>query len=245
MTDTAVERQKGIGADTLKMELDVAQPNRLPDALRMAKIGTRLRSYVTRIYRVAPAVSSYVLATLWSVPLPEDAKASTISRAYARAGTAGTGEMTVVAANVTPATGQIAVAPNGDIVTLAADAITDLDIEYTPLRADVVTIIGTPASGSIAIPTSITQYGALVLMEAETLAGGAGGKLKVIAPGAAAPATTQARLNVAKTAVLVLAGDGATSVRLKLGIVPKVDENAMLAQTPFGRDVSNASGVLT
>lgn len=245
MVDTAVERQQGIGANTLKLELDVANANRLPDALRMAKIGTRLRSYITRLFRQAPAASAYNLATLQVLTLPDDAKASSIARAYARVATAGAGEMTVAAPNATPTTGQVAVTPSGDIAFLGTDAVLDVDVEYFPARADVVTISGTPVAGSIALPASITAFGALVLMEAETTAGGAGGKLIVLAPAAGDPGAGKARLDVAKTHVIVHAADGATAIRLKLGVVPKVDENAMLSQTPFGRDVSNASGVLT
>lgn len=245
MVDTAVERQQGIGANTMKMELDVANPNRLPDAIREVKLGTRLRSYVTRLFRAAPAANPYDLATLQVLVLPDDAKASTISRVYARVATAGAGEMAVQPANTTPATTQVAVTPNGNIAFLGTDAVLDVDVEYTPLRGDVVTISGSPVTGSIALPTSITAYGALVLLEAETTAGGAGGKLIVTAPSAGDPGAGKAKLDVAKTHVLVHAADGATAVRLKLAVVPKVDDNAVLGQTPFGRDVSNAAGVLT
>lgn len=244
--DTLAERKLGVGANNLKMELDCGVPGRVADALRMAKLGTRLRSFSTSLYRQAPALGNpYDGTAVPVITLPDDAKAQTIGRVYARAGTAGTGEMTVVAPGATLASGQVQVTPSGNIAFLAADAITDVDVDYKPLRADVVTFVGSPASGVIALPTQITSLGAIVIIEAEATAGGAGGKLRVLAPGSGTPATGQCRLSVNKATVLVYAADGATSVRLKLGIVPKIDENAMLEGPPFARDVSSPGGALT
>jgi hypothetical protein len=235
----------GLGSN-LKDELDLANPNRLSDALRVAKLGTALRSHVTRLFRKDPTAAAGVqLATLEQIVLPDDAKASTISRASVRAGGV-TGELAVVLYGVTPGTGQIAVAPNGDLVTLAADAITDVDVEYTPARVDVVELDLPCPLGVCTIPTSLTGAGRGVctLLAAEVLTGTITGKKIVLVPGAA-PATLKANLSVDKTQVLFnVATDVPLTCRVKLGIVPAADLNTDLAADPFSRELFSTDGIL-
>lgn len=234
------------GVDSnLKDELDIASPGRIPDALRAVKLGSALRSYTTRLYRKVPAAGTQ-LATLQTVVLPDDAKAALIHRAFARTGTAGTGELTVVAYGVTPATGQIAVAPNGDLVVLAADALLDLDVVYLPVKYDVYSIDLPVASNVATLPTALTAspLGVCQLLGVSALTGTVSGDKIVLIPGSGSPATGQARLNIAKTTVTFASADAVTNCRLKLGIVPLTDMDADLEAAPFNRNLFGADGSL-
>lgn len=214
-------------AESLKNKIDAANPNVLADAMRIVKLGSILASLPTSLFKKVPAASSYNLATLLALGLPDDMKAGTIFSAYSRAGTV-TGPLTVVGAGVTPATGEVAVAPNGEIVTLAADAITSLDVVYLPSKADIVEAELAVATNVLTIPAAYTAGGVVTLLEAEVTVGTSTGKKIVLVPAASAPAAGQAKLNVAKTTVTFAGADGATKARVKLAIAPAVDVAALL-----------------
>lgn len=226
--------------DGLKKQINKAQPNLLPDQLRKIAFGDFLRAMPTHLKKKAGALDSYNLATLHSIGLPEDARAANILRAYARSGTGTLGELAIQSPNTTPAAGQIAVSPNGQIVLLAADAYTSVDVVYVPEKYDVfeVELTGAVASAfdlSTLLPAQVAQ-GIVMLLEAEATVGSVTGKKIVLAPGAAAPATLQARLNLAKTTVTFNnATDAVTKARLKLALCPTVDADALLeASTNLG-----------
>jgi hypothetical protein len=214
--------------------------NSIADFLRRLRIGDRLGFLPTVLRHVnmlAQPPSPYNIATLETLVLPDDAKAASIISAYARTATAGVGALTVAAANATPTTGQIAVAPNGNIVALAADAQTDVDIYYIPEIQDVFELGGPPANnpsgapqgaavvpttGVMALPTGLVTQGIVMLMEAEVITATAAtgiGKKIVTAPGATGIVAGQAQLNAAKTAIQFAIADGVTSARVKLGVV--------------------------
>lgn len=171
----------------------------------------------------AQANDGYNVATLSPIVMRSALipPATLLLRATSRSGGV-TGELTIVAFGVTPTTGQIAIAPNGSIVTLTSDAITSLDVAYAPERGLVVEFTLPVATGVLTIPTSVLGgtalggNGAVLLLEAEALTATVVGKKIVLIPGTA-PATTQARLNVAKTQVLFNTGtDVVTRARVKL-----------------------------
>lgn len=192
-------------------EGSIVQKLRLLQALQGASQAVR---------KAAPAASSYQLATLAALVLPDFLKAASIHRATVKAGGV-TGELAIQAYGATPITGQVAVAPNGDIVVLATDAITEMDVVYTPEKLSIIEITQDQLVGSVfPIPAKYTARGAVLLLEAEVLAGGTLGKKIILVPGAA-PATTKANLNVAKTSVLFnVATDAVTKARIKIGVVP-------------------------
>lgn len=223
MTITVLEQ-------SLKNRLDAANPNVLADELRALKFGDMLRALPTSLRKKAPAADAYQLATLQSLALPDDGKANSIFRAYARAGTATAGELTVKTYGTTPGSGEIAVAPNGSIVVLAADAWTSLDVVYLPEKYDVIelTLSVVAASGVCALPTLANNPGAVMLLEAEALVGTLTGKKIVLVPAAAAVATTKAALNLAKNSVWFAIADAVTSARVKLAVSSAVDVDALL-----------------
>lgn len=221
---------------SLKESFDRANANTLSAAFQKVKLGQTLRQDVRvsrrKVNPVALGVSAYCLATLHVVVLPDDAKASSVLRAYARAGTAGTGEMATVARHATPASGQIAVTPSGDIAVLAADAITDLDFEYLAARYDVIELVLPVAANVLTIPATYTARGVMDASQIEALAGTAVGEKIILTPGAGAPAAGQARLDVAKATVTFAAADAVTSARVRLQLTALADLDALLESTP-------------
>ena len=220
----------------LKGRLNEALPGMLSSQLKSIAFGNVLRAMNVPLWRKVPAASPYNLATVQAVALPDDAKASAVIRAYARAGGV-TGELVVdpYLAGAAPATGHVAVSPSGDVVVLAADAITDLDVSYEPMKVDVVemTLPVVPGTGVCALPAALTAapLGVYVLMEAEALTGVLVQKMRVLTPAAGAPATTNARLDVAKANVTFAIADAVTSARVTVGVVPGVDMDALLEAT--------------
>lgn len=209
---------------SLKAQLNNANPSTLPSGLQLLKVGDLLAALPARLFRKNPAAASYNLATVEAIGLPEGAHAATILRAYARASGGGTlGELAVQAYGATPADGQIAVAPNGEIVVVASAAYTDVDVEYVPEAYDVVELTLPVTSSDATIPAAYTAApgGVLFLLEAESLAGTVTGDFIVMVPSDSAPGTTkQANLKLAKGIVKFKASDAVTSCRLKFAVVP-------------------------
>ena len=208
-------------------------PNTLADHLRMMGFARVLSAQVPQaMQKVDPALDPYQLATVESVGLPAFARASSVIRATVRAGGV-TGELTPVAFGVTPATTEIAVAPNGEIVVLAADAITDMDVTFIPESGEVYDIPEIEVATHVAtLPTFVTSRGVVLLVEAEALTGTATGKKIILIPGAGAPAAGQARLNIAKSTVTFAAADAVTKARLKLLIAPAQELLTYMSASP-------------
>lgn len=223
---------------TLRERINSAQPNTLIDKLALLLLGNVLATLITSLYTKVPVVgaptTNYNLATVYVLVLPDFAKASKIERCYVRAGVA-TGEFTPVAYGVTPATTQCAVTPNGDIAFLLADAPTEVDIQYVPVKQDIyeVELPVVSGTGILTLPTTFGKVA--TLLEAEVTAGAVLGKKAILVPGAA-PATTQARLNALKTQVLFnVATDVVTKARVKFGVAPRIDmQSKLMATADFG-----------
>lgn len=216
---------------SLKNKADAANPNVLADICRIVKFGSVLRAVTTFLRKRnadAAGVSPYDLATLDVLQLPDDAKGCTILRASAKAGTGALGELTVVAFGTTPAAGQIAVTPAGNIALLALDAYTDLDVVYQPDKYDVFEVELTVTANVLMLPALMTTPGAILMMEAEATAATSTGKKIILAPGAGAPAAGQARLNLAKTTVTFAVADAVTKARVKIAMSAATDVDALL-----------------
>lgn len=187
--------------------------------------------------------------TLITIVLPDQAKVdpSGVVSLYVRtvSGGAVTGHYTPKSSTpfTTPTTGTFSSQPNGNIMLLAADLPTDVDVTYTPMRGRVVELDAQPvASNVFAIPAALTTAtqpntpagspampgGVIALLEAESLVGTLTGDLGILAPAAAAPATGFAKLDVAKGNVLFAVADAVTSCRVKLLVCPLVDLSTIL-----------------
>lgn len=193
---------------SIKDSLNYPDVAKVGDLLRAIAFGDLILGQMNQVRRsvdmTAQVASGYNLATMQAIVMATSnlPPACTVLRATARAGGV-TGELTSVGYGVSPTTGQIAVAPNGSIVTLASDAITNVDVSYTPERGQVIEYTGPvpSATGVMALPTSIIGNGIVLLLEAEVLTGAVVGKKIVLVPGGTGPATLNARLAVAKTTV--------------------------------------------
>lgn len=197
----------------VKTRLNTIKPETLPDHLTRLHFGSMLRGQIPQVLRngVPAADNGASASTMQSLVLPNDAKASVITRAYARTGTAGTGEMTAATAGATPTSGQIVVQPNGDLGFLAADAILNVDVEYTPARGSVLVLTGLPVvSNVITIPAVLVTRGVILLIDLNATTATTTGRKRVLAPASSTPATGFCKLNVAKSTITVAAGDAIT-----------------------------------
>lgn len=217
-------------AQTLTQTLNRADPNTLADIFRSLKIGDVLRALPVAIRRSTTAADVSVVAAAFVVSDQfEDARATaipegTILSAYARAGAGAPGALNPVA--YPPAVANdIAIAPNGSLVTLAADAWTDVDVSYTVEKGDVLEVSGSVVANSLPLPSNVTIPGAVLLISANALTGASTG-FKFVATGA--PAAGEAALNAAKDAVLFNAADAVTSATVRLLVASSVDVNAAL-----------------
>jgi len=223
-------------ADSLRQSLNAANPQTMADLLRALGLGDLVRqSMVQQMRGAAPAASSSQLATVQQLGLditgaPTSANGSptvnapsqgagcravSILQAYSRAG-ANAGQLTVVANSTTPATGQVAVAPNGDIVVLAADGHTVIDVDFMAMRGDYVQLTGlTVASNKALLPAWTQTQGVLLLISATATAGTNTGSF-VVLKAASAPSNKQAALDVTKSNLVFAAGDAVTQASCEL-----------------------------
>jgi len=165
-------------SETVQAALDKANPNTLPDNLRLARIGRTLAdgSYWER---VAVAANIGVLA----IP------AKSILSCYASAAGA-PGWMVPVINEAVPIAGQCAINPDGNIELAAADAVTEIEVIYQPVLGDLITETVAVAAGGLAAAMlnghHIAQLVTATLDAAATLPG-----IKtVVARGTGAPAAT-------------------------------------------------------
>jgi len=217
---------------TNRASLDRGNPNTLPDAARLIALGSLLAGQIPQFRRNvdmdALGAGDYALATLDCLELPAHAKAHTILRATVRAGTGGTGEYTVDAYGATPSTTECAVSPNGDIVFLATDAVTDVDVSYIPERGDVIDTVFPVVSDAIVFPTAITNRGVILLAECEALVGTTTGKKIVLVPGGSPSAGQCALTSVTKAGVTFAAADAVTRARVKLVVTAAEELHTVL-----------------
>jgi hypothetical protein len=230
MTITTIP-SAGVGA------LNGANANQVADALRLMGFGSFVRAMPIPLRNLdpntAPANPYALSASYQSIKLPDDAKAASILRAYARTGTGTAGELTPEATAGSPYTapgsgGEIGVSPSGDLLFHAADAYTNVDVVYQPEKYDVKELILTVSSSVLTIPSALVTQGVVFLMEAQALAGTTVGTEFIQVPSNSAPSTGQACLNLAKSEVLFATADAVTQARVKLGVANALDLNAFL-----------------
>ena len=222
--------------ETLREAANRANPNGLADILRSLAIGDVLTQRLPRVMRAqVPLGSDVILAaplTCDRIRLPTDCKASRIRRAWARAGGGTLGEMTIHANGANPGANEIAVAPNGDIVTRHADAYTSVDVDYEPLPGKLVTVANLPVvagTGVCTLPAWLTAKNPHLLVLATVTTGGATGAKVTTWRAAAAPAAGFACLNLAGTIVYFAVADAVTACSLQLLVDADVaDPQALL-----------------
>jgi hypothetical protein len=217
---------------SLSQTLSNPNLNTLIEALKLAGFGSALRAMATVKRAQVPVASLYESASVAAVFLPDDAKASVGSRVYARSTSASgpLGELTYdgVGEGV-PSSGHFGVSPAGNIVLLAADGYTNIDVYYTPEWLDVFNIVLPVVSNAIAIPAQyLANGGCVLLMEAVGLVGTTIGPKIIQAPSASAASSASARLDLAKLNVKFASGDALTSARIKIGVAPLLNLDVAL-----------------
>jgi hypothetical protein len=219
---------------TLKEVLNAANPTTLADALKALGLGDVLRALPVHLTKQVPATSpTNMIANTHAIVLPDDAKCGAILSCYVRAGTVN-GAFTCdnLPQSTSVTTAHVAKTESGDIAFLDSDAVTSVDIVYVPRKMDVVILTNQPVvsgTGVCALPSWVTTAGVVTILSAVST-GTTGGTCKVVAPAAAVPTTTlQCNLNLAKTQAQFRIADVITSATIKLGLIPAIDVNALLA----------------
>jgi hypothetical protein len=240
--------------ESVREALDRADPNSLADLNRILAMGDVVRSVPVHLQGVAANTAANSsppqLSTLGAVPLPEDAKCAYILRCTVKktgSGGAALGEFTVEPYGTTPATTQVAPAPNGDIVFLGTDLVQEADILYVPHKGDVFgqlanskygitsLTLSVNASGFAALPTNLSGK-AILLMYANVTVGSVTGQKIILVPSTTVVATTEAALSKDGTGIWFnLATDAPTQCVVDVlcysGTGPGVDVNAVLEGT--------------
>lgn len=228
---------------TLKDTLNRGNQGAVGAAMQKLAFGDVVRALPVCLRKQVPiegAAANGNLTTVDVIKLPDDAKAAFVHRAAVRAG-GSVGEFTPAAPHYgdTPATTEFAITPCGDIAFLGTDAITDVDVVYTPEKGDVVEFEGALATGVLTLPAKWTERGVVLLLEAEITAGTVTGDKIILVPlaggGAGLPAAGRAQLTSNKSTVSFNnATDAGTKARVKCLIASEVDVNTLLEDETTG-----------
>lgn len=219
--------------ETLREATNRANPSGLSDILRALAVGDMLTQRLPRVMRAeVPNVADAVLEGAVSVDrirLPSNCKASRIRQARARAsGVGALGLMTITALNTVPGAAEIAIAPNGDIVFLAASAYTSVDVDYEPVIGKVIELTNVPVAPATGICTLLPPIVAMhphVLVAATITDGVVIGQCTVAYRATAAPAATLfANLDLPGDHVRFLAADGVRMCNLTLIVAGDVED---------------------
>jgi hypothetical protein len=214
--------------ESVREALNRADISVLADALRGTAFGDVLRGLPVYLRAVGvTATPKEQVSTLDAIVLPEDAKAAVLHRVTVRTATAAAGEFSIQAYGATPTTTQVAIGPNGDIVFLHTDAVTSVDVVYTPQKGDVLgnqansrlgitSLVLSVATGIATIPAPYSGK-AILLMQANATAGTVTGFKQILVPATAATAAGTAALSKDGTKVYCNnATDGVTSITVDL-----------------------------
>lgn len=231
-------------AASLRLAANRVDPNKLPDILRSVNFGDMLRALPVALRGItldgsvgvagAPvaATNKYVLAAAHSETLPDDAKAARIVRVYARSGSGTLGPLVIDGplgydsfTGSEPAAGHCTISPTGDLLFQHADAWTSVDVVYEPEKFVMYEQTLAAASNQITMPTAPGLI--LFVSEVEALIGTSVGK-KIVDVVGTAPAAGHAALDLAKLVLKFQATDAVTQARVKWGVIPAVDLNALL-----------------
>jgi hypothetical protein len=189
--------------------LNESNPNKVADADRIAQMGNAL-ALSARTIRAT--VTTNVLT------LPEGAKAAAILRCFATTG-ASTGNKAPVAPETTPAAGQCAVTPTGDVAFANADAVTQAEVTY--IAAESGGVFEDVLSVAASTATLLQGRVGLVLLSATVEVGIVLGAVTIVARGAT-PAATQAALGATGATIAFNAADVITG-RVRVRYIARPD----------------------
>lgn len=212
-------------SNTLRDALNRANSSTIATHLQRVQLGTVVAGHVPQqISGAVPAARTNELGTVLGLGLPYTSRASAVLRATVRSVGSGSvlGELTPVKHDVTPSTGEVAVSPSGDVVFLASDAATKVDVVYAPVAGEVVELTAPCPLGIMALPAWIIARNPLLLLEATADVATIGGRKIILAPAAAVVATTKAALAIDRSKVYFnYATDVVTYATVKLLLTPE------------------------
>lgn len=202
-------------ARKLQDVLNEANPNKLPTALQIAKIGN--------VVDLAPKFFKGAVASNVMV-LPSDAKAVAILSALRTAGTV-VGYATPIATNGTLATNQVKVNATGNIEFFGTDAVTAAEVTYVTVEGDVVTDT-IPVVAGTGIGTLDTD--AVLLLSATVVAGTSLGAKTVLARAESAPAAGNVNQGLTANQVRFAVADAVTSATVTYVAKPSPTVDALV-----------------
>jgi len=195
---------------TVREGLNNGNPNSIPHLLQMAGAGEAL-ALIPRTVR--GAVASHKLT------LPEKAKAARVLIAYGMGTTSGYKSALAAGSSAAPATGEVTVNAQGDIVFATADAITSATVTYVAVEGEVFEeTVDVVANEGVLLGTRR----ATLLLGATRTAGGALGACTIVQrPGV--PAAGQAAIGAADDSkVAFAAADAVTRATVRYLAVPGI-----------------------
>jgi hypothetical protein len=178
--------------------------NKVGDFAKSAKMGDALLCG-------SITISSAVTAN--TIVLPEGAKAYSIIRAYASAGTV-TGHFTSAVFPVAPATTQVGISATGDILFFATDAVTRAEVEYVGVEGNIISATAIISAGLAPIPSGSR---ARLLLSAS-----AAGATRVVLHRGVAPAVTDASIAVVGTSITFNVADNGKAATFRYVEMPAV-----------------------
>lgn len=212
-------------SNTVRDALNRANSSTIATHLQKVQLGTVVAGHVPQqISGAVPAAQTNELGTVLGLGLPYTSRASAVLRATVRSVGSGSvlGELTPVKHDVTPSTGEVAVSPSGDVVFLASDAATKVDVVYAPVAGEVVELTAPCPLGIMALPAWIVARNPLLLLEATADVATIGGRKIILAPAAAVVVTTKAALAIDRSKVYFnYATDVVTYATVKLLLTPE------------------------
>ena len=224
----------------LRAALNRANVQSLSEMFQYMALGDVLGTLHVPLYGVKPlGVAGYpytVQAGAFTYPLPDDAKCAVtgLASAYGRVGTATSENLTIdTQSSAAPAAGHAHVSGSGDVLFNSADAWTSVDVQYRPVKQDVIELFLPVVSGTgvCLLPTEFNGANpglAVSLLEAQSTAGTVTGACDVQPIGGTPATTTWANLDVTLTKVLFVIADAVTSCRVKVGCAPRINLQALL-----------------
>lgn len=191
----------------LKTVLDEANPNKVPNAQQILRAG---RAFGLVARTISGTVTSHILT------LPDDAKAVALLKGFARAGTV-TGYKEPVADDATLAAGEMQVNAAGDVLFLAADAVTEAEVTYLVQEGEVIEET-LPVASDLATLTPSTRR-AVILIEVSASTGTSGGAKTPAARGST-PGAGFAAITTDGTQIEFAAADAISEATVKYVAFP-------------------------
>lgn len=187
-------------ASTVRAELDKAAPVNAAELQRLAKLGSALAAgQRSELLTVTSHIASLALP------------ARALLDVYIVAATAGTGQATILTKGGTPtSSGDCAIDEDGNVLFLAADAVTSAEITYIPIENDLITETISVTTGGLGTFNNSKSCAQLVSATLNSPAATPGAK-GIVARGTASPGAGTCAVQDDGTTVQFVAGEAGSA----------------------------------